>query len=141
MLRGASQPQFGKHVSEVQHGRREQALDREAAGWPTVQGSAPKVPTCLVSVCLGQACLSSQHPGPPPRLQDPGQYLGDPVMLQLYDPGDSHLHAAEHRDDLQDLVVERRGCEGLQGPMSKLTSAPGLNTPPRTAASLRRLLH
>lgn len=62
-------------------------------------------------------------------------------MLQLYDPGDSHLHAAEHRNHLQDLVVERRGCEGLQGPVSELTSAPGLNTPPHTTASLRRPLH
>lgn len=45
-------------------------------------------------------------------------------MLQLYDTGDGHLHAAEHCDHLQDLVIERRGCKGLEGPALELTSAP-----------------
>lgn len=139
----ASQPRFGKHFSEVKHGRQEWALDREAAKWLTVRGSAPRCPPVSGAWVWARPASPHQHPGPS-RPQDCGQYLGDPMMLQLYDPGDGHLHATKHCDHLQDLVVKRWGCEGLQGLASELTSAPGLKTTPiphtHTAASLWGLL-
>lgn len=54
-------------------------------------------------------------PASPQFPQDPSQYLSNAMMLQPNDPRDGHLHAAEHGDHLQDLIIERRRCERLKG--------------------------
>ena len=87
----------------------------------TGSGPGPASPNMYEPDCLP----GSSH------LQDHGQYLGDSVMLQLNDTRDGHLHTAKHSNHLQDLIIKRRSCKSLQGPVLRadLCSRTSLHTP------------
>lgn len=41
-------------------------------------------------------------------------YLCNAMVLQVYDSGHGHLHAAEHRHHLQLLIIKRRSSKVLE---------------------------